>query len=521
MNKLRFRIVLLALSFAVAPSAHAQGLRNRIEQVIYAPVYRHSTWGILVVDVKTGEQIYALNEDKLVRPASVTKLYSVAAALEALGPDHRFRTPVYRTADVDSNGTLKGDLILVASGDPTMGGRGDSVGKIAFKDTDHIYAGFMESAEVTDTNPLAGLDALSRQVAESGIRRVTGDVVIDDRLFDRAEGGGSGPVTLTPIVVNDNLVDIVITPGSEGEAAQVRWIPQSAVVQVDARVITAPADSPAMVNVTSPSPGRVMVRGQIPMGRKPLLRIREVEDPASFARSLFVEALHRAGVTVDSSIFARNSSDRLPSSDQAKALPQVAELVSPPFAEHAKLILKVSHNLHAGILPLLLATREGKRTLDEGLRIGQRYLKELGVSAQGISFGSAAGGAQADLTTASVTVELLRKMAARPDPAVFENALPILGVDGTLAETVPTNSPARGKVRAKTGTYVVVNPFNGNLLLTSKALAGYLEAKSGRRLAFALFVNNVAPAPDDGNLTLAIRHGRALGKLCEILYDAL
>ena len=489
--------------------------------MISAPVYRQSTWGILVVDLKTGEKLYALNEDRLVKPASVTKLYSVAAALEALGPDHRFRTPVYRTAEVDSNGTLKGDLILVASGDPTMGGRGDSSGRIAFKDTDHIYAGFMESAEVADANPLAGLDALARQVAESGIRRVMGDVIIDDRLFDRAEGGGSGPVTLTPIVVNDNVVDFVITPAGAGEPAKVRWIPESAVVQVDTRVITTPVDSPTLVNVTSPSPGRFVVRGQIPVGRKPLLRIREVDDAASFARSLFVEALQRAGIAVDASVFSRNPSDRLPSPDRLKSQTGVAELVSPPFAEHARLILKVSHNLHAGMLPLLLATKDGKRTLDDGLRIGQRYLNELGVAVKGISFGSAAGGSQADLTSASATVDLLRKMAARPDPAVFENALPILGVDGTLAETVPATSPARGKVRAKTGTYVVVNPFNGQLLLTSKALAGYLDAKSGRKLAFALFVNNVPQAPDDGGLPLAIRHGRALGKLCEILYEAL
>jgi D-alanyl-D-alanine carboxypeptidase/D-alanyl-D-alanine-endopeptidase (penicillin-binding protein 4) len=112
-------------------------------------------------------------------------------------------------------------------------------------------------------------------------------------------------------------------------------------------------------------------------------------------------------------------------------------------------------------------------------------------------------------------------MTERSSFSVFLNALPILGVDGTLAEAVPTSSPARGRVRAKTGTYVIHNPYTDSLLLTSKALAGYLEAKSGRKLAFAIFVNNVPPAPDDDGRPLAVRHGQTLGRLCEVLYDAL
>ena len=78
-----------------------------------------------------------LNADTLMVPASTTKLFSTAAALDALGPDYRFTTPVYRTGSLSADGTLAGDLILVASGDLTMGGRTNFEGHIAITDSDH------------------------------------------------------------------------------------------------------------------------------------------------------------------------------------------------------------------------------------------------------------------------------------------------------------------------------------------------------------------------------------------------
>ena len=82
-------------------------------------------------------------------------------------------------------------------------------------------------------------------------------------------------------------------------------------------------------------------------------------------------------------------------------------------------------------------------------------------------------------------------MAHRSDFPAFSEALPILGVDGTLVEVVGAESPARGKVRAKTGTLQWQDLMNDRPLLTSKALAGYLTTKTGRELVFAMFVNNV------------------------------
>jgi D-alanyl-D-alanine carboxypeptidase/D-alanyl-D-alanine-endopeptidase (penicillin-binding protein 4) len=110
-------------------------------------------------------------------------------------------------------------------------------------------------------------------------------------------------------------------------------------------------------------------------------------------------------------------------------------------------------------------------------------------------------------------VALLRYMSTRPDFALYERGLPILGVDGTLADDVPPDSPARKKVRAKTGTLVWHNPLNDSYLVASKALAGYLTAKSGRELVFSFVVNDVQI--DKAAEAKAI--GKILAHLCEIV----
>jgi D-alanyl-D-alanine carboxypeptidase/D-alanyl-D-alanine-endopeptidase (penicillin-binding protein 4) len=268
--------------------------------------------------------------------------------------------------------------------------------------------------------------------------------------------------------------------------------------------------------IRSGSAHSILISGKIPAGHKPLVRVFEVSDAAAFARGLLIEALGRAGVAVDASPLAEHPSGVLPARDDVAKLPRVAQLISPPFSESARLILKVSHNLHASTLPLLLATRRGRRTLDEGLHAQRDVLRRLGVDVETISFGGGAGGSSADLVTPRATIQLLRHMATRSDAAAYHAALPILGVDGTLAESVGPDSPARGKVFAKTGTYFWDNTMNKRIVLTSKALAGTMTTASNRNLAIALFVNNVhlEKSADTAHV------GKTLGRLCEVIYKA-
>ena len=497
-------------------------LADRVEAVLKTPAYESGHWGLLVVDGKTGQTVYERNADQFFCPASVTKLFSSAAALADLGADYRFQTPVVRRGKVGEDGTLRGDLILIGRGDLCLGGRTGQDGTLLFVDDDHTYADGNPRSGLVVADPLAGLDHLAREVQASGIKAVAGDVLVDDRLFEAAQSTGSGPTKLSSVVLNDNVVDVVATPAARaGEAADVRLVPLSAYVSADVHVETTAPGVPVSVEIRSAGPRRFTVRGHLPVGHAPIVRVHEVDDPASFARTAFIEALRRRGVAVDGSTEADNPVEKLPTRSAAAGLPKVAEYTSPPLREYLRVILKVSHNLHASTLPLLVAAHHGETTLAQGLAREGALLKGLGVNPRGVSFGGGAGGSRSDLVSPRATVSLLRALAGRPDFPAFEAALPVLGRDGTLARSVSHESPARGHVRAKTGTFWVENALDGQAVLTSKALAGYMETASGRSLVFAFFLNDVplnASGPAVSEATAAV--SRLLGKLCEVFYAA-
>lgn len=492
-----------------------ESLDKAIKKITHQPHFKTVHWGALFVDQKTGELVYEHASDKLFAPASTTKLFSTACALDAFGADFRFKTPVVRRGDVNCQGELQGDLILIASGDLTFGGRTNADGTIAFANSDHTYANGNPDAQLTTPDPLAGLNELARQVAAAGIKHIHGDVLIDDRMFDKAESTGSGPSKVTPCVINDNLIDLVVTPTEVGRPAKWTSRPETDAIHIESKLTTVEQGKPVQVTIRDLGHGRLTVTGQIPIGHKPVVRVHEVSDSASFARTLFIEALKRANVDVDEPTLGEAATHALPKPDDVKALPQVAELTSPTFSESIKLILKVSHNLHASTLPLLVAHKHGERSLSAGLKRQHAFLKQAGVDVDSISFGGAAGGARGDFVTPQAAVQLLTYMAKRPDFHAYHAALPRLGVDGTLVSNIAPDSPVRDKVQAKTGTLYSDNTMNGTTVLTSKALAGYMTTAKGRQLIFALFVNNGHLR--DGITTKTF--GDELGKICEIVYQ--
>lgn len=502
---------LIAIPAPAAPADEA--LAKQLDALIDGPDYKHASWGILVVNAKTGETVYERNADTMLAPASVTKLFSCAAALIALGPDSTTDTTVYQRGVV-TGGTLRGDLILVAGGDLTFGGRTKD-GKTVFKDKDHTYANSgLGDAELTDTDPLAGLNSLAKQVKEAGIAQIDGEVLVDDRLFARTRGSGSGPDLVTPIVVNDNVIDIIIEPGErEGDPAKVTARPESAAYHMDASVTTGGEKTPVAIQLLPVGMNQFVVRGKVPVGGKPVVRIYPFDEPAIVARTMFIEALRRTGVKVNAPVLRPTVVNLLPQDAYAK-MTKVATFTSPPFKDTITVTLKVSHNLYASALPCLMAAAKGFSTAEAGLREERKILKDLGVDMNQVAFGGGAGGAPADHVTARATVQLLQGMIKRPEWEAYKAALPVLGVDGTLVDVVSESSPARGKVFAKTGTLIWFDAVNNRYLLKSKALAGTMTTKAGTPLLFAMFVNNV-PLPEGVG---AAREGKVLGKLCEVLY---
>ncbi|AXH35176.1 D-alanyl-D-alanine carboxypeptidase/D-alanyl-D-alanine-endopeptidase [Humibacter sp. BT305] len=458
-----------------------------IQSILDDPRYAEGRWGLSVVDLDSGQTLLEQNPHDEFQTGSTAKILSVTAALADLGPDHRIDTPVYALGDVSGGGVLDGDLVLQGAGDLTLGGRTKADGTIDIPIFDHYDANALPGvATLTPDDPVAGLDELARQVAASGITRVGGDVLVDDRLWDPVV---LDEVPITPIVVNDNLLDLLVTPGAEGSPATATSRPQTSAYRVTVDVTTGAPDSPIDLDVTDDGQGSLTLSGSVPAGAEPIVHTYQVPDPATWARTLFIEALQRAGVEVDASATAANDADALPPTSALGATAPVAVLASPPFSETAKLINKVSHNLGANQLPLLLAAQAGQRTLDNGLSLQWVQMQKGGLTSADATVLDGQGLPGNVITPAGMTGYLDHLTTTETFDTFFDST-PILGVDGSLASVLPKGDPATGHGHAKTGTLVEPRPGGGYTLVT-KALAGYIDAESGHRLAFAVFVNDV------------------------------
>ena len=179
-----------AVSSKVAPKASASkadaptpsALAERIRQITNRPEFKHSQFGVEFFDLKSGKVLYALNGEKLFVPGSTTKLVTEGTALALLGADYRFRTRVYRTGGITDDGTLEGDLVLVAGGDPNLSGRVRDDDTLSFTNFDHGYAGSLPGLAVPG-DPLTVLKSMAQQVADHGIKQVRGQVMVDNSLF--------------------------------------------------------------------------------------------------------------------------------------------------------------------------------------------------------------------------------------------------------------------------------------------------------------------------------------------------
>jgi PBP4 family serine-type D-alanyl-D-alanine carboxypeptidase len=492
-------------------------LSAAIEQIVDTSQYSRTFFGAAVYDLDRKRMLYARNARRLFIPASTTKLMTEGTALGVLGPNFRFTTPVYRTGPVQ-DGTLEGDLVLVASGDPNISQRVQPNDTLAFEDYDHAYDGSPQTKAVPG-DPLLVLRDLARQVAAHGIRSVTGRVIVDVTLFpDGGPEGGTG-TDVSPMILNDNLVDLIVAPGKRpGDPVSIESIsPQTPYAQFvnEATTVARGDDTLSMKDSDDGRGGRIVtISGSVKAGDPPTLYAYRIPNPARFTENAFTLALRQTGVQI-----ADPPID--PPFDRAKYafayVPQnlVAQHVSPPLREETKVTLKVSDNLHAAAMPYLLGVYGAHVTGDDALQAGfdveNRFLANAGLNMAGAAQ-SDGEGAQ-DVFAPSFVVSYLVWARTQPWFDDFYGALPILGVDGTLVD-VERTAPARGKVHAKTGTDGFANLLSHGFVF-DKGLAGYVTTRSGKHVAFCLYINNVQLGHGvDGEAIL----GGLLGKIANAIY---
>jgi D-alanyl-D-alanine carboxypeptidase/D-alanyl-D-alanine-endopeptidase (penicillin-binding protein 4) len=408
----------------------------------------------LVVDADSGAVVLDHGASRPIYPASVTKLFSTAAALRSLGPDKVLLTEV--RASLQKGGAVD-TLVLVGGGDPTLAA--------------------------------ADLDQLAQAVRRKGIARVgkllVDATLFDDRLpkaFDEKQTDAAFRAPVGALQVDVSTLSVVVKPAKAGQPPQVTVTPacgDAVTVRNDARTV---AGRKGGVSVTTRAAGKqteVVVTGSIGAGAAAVFSgRRRVTDSAVFAAGVFRAALERAGVQVQGATAWGKS---------PAELAVVAERASPSVAKIAATTNKVSQNQYAETLFKLVGATQGgaPSTADKSEAGLKKALADLQIRWANGTIGNGSGLYHAHRVSAQAVVDLLRGMAADAKLApVWKASLAVGGKDGTLKARL-RGGATEGHVFAKTGTLDDV-----------VGLAGYAEG-SKHRYVFALFFNDLkggAPA---------------------------
>ncbi|MEO6957096.1 MAG: D-alanyl-D-alanine carboxypeptidase/D-alanyl-D-alanine-endopeptidase [Antricoccus sp.] len=455
------------------------------QKIMDKPAYQSARWTYEVTDLKTGKVVLANRPGELAFTASTAKQFTVGAVYNTMGPNATVTTPVYTTGPV-TGGVLNGDLTLVASGDLTMGGRNADKGQaddsFSLKTIDHVYGDLGTNAVKAPGNPLAGLDSLAAQVAAKGIKQISGNVLIDDRLWEPF-AGGEGAVQ--PMFVNDNVLDITVTPGASGATAIAVASPATAAYQVKSEVKTDAGSDVLLKVAADPNQTRqLIVTGTIGTDAGSRLTIYRIPDPASWARTLFIEALKRAGVSVTADPLTDNSAEKLPAKGSYTAAAEVATLKSPPLSAFGSLVLKTSYNTGANTLLCLLAAHQGSTDCVDGLKPIRAMADKAGLNPSDVVLIDGQGADPASMPPAQM-VKFLRWTQNQSWGATLKAGQPVFGETGTLSSN-GANSPAKGKIQAKTGTSAHGVAGTDMILYNVQRLTGFMTTGNGHEFVFDL-----------------------------------
>ncbi|TDE15982.1 D-alanyl-D-alanine carboxypeptidase [Jiangella asiatica] len=334
-------------------------LEEKIRQLIDKPEFT-GQWSLKFASVGTGESICALDSAVPHRLASAIKQFYATTAFEQLGPDRTFPTRIYATGPV-RHGVLHGDMVLVAGGDLLLGSRVQPDGSMYLEAPDHGYAAnFMEEAKPIPGDPLRSIRELADQVAAHGIRRVSGTVRVDTSLFRQAPSNtGGSPMTTSPLMINDNIIDITIVPGAKaGEPASVTMSPQTPYLQIvnQLRTIDPETETAQRVaftdDITHPDGTHTAtLTGGVPAGVESLLFPYFIPDPGRFGEYAFATALQDKGIQAEPPAVPEDRGTVATTSHHGRPL---AELVTVPLAKQVWPMLKVSSNPHAANLPYVV-----------------------------------------------------------------------------------------------------------------------------------------------------------------------
>ena len=470
--------VTLACSFAqTQPPATLAELQQRLTEQVNHPRFAAASFGVKIVSLDTGKTLFEHDAGKYFSPASNSKLYTVALALDRLGGDYRIKTSLYSVNRPDPAGLLKGPLIVYGRGDPTINAR--------------LHGGDIYRA----------LDPLVRALKQAGVKRIAGDLIGDDS-FIHGPPYGSGwawddmqnyyGAEISALTINDNTLQVIVQPGaSNGAPCRIEVSPATQYLKVRNRTQTV-AGGRRSLNFYRPiEANELYVTGQLPLGDTNYVDDVTMHNPAGLFVSFFREALARQGIRVSGRTRTANWLDQQANPRDWSKLYELGHVESLPMRAIAREVQKPSQNLYTDLLLAHIGALEQRKeghwfqtTEDVGIRELRKFLERAGVPRGAVQFEEGSGLSRNNLTTPNATIALLQYRSRHAEAEAYQNALPIAGLDGTLRNRMK-GTPAAGNVRAKTGT-----------LRWAISLSGHVKSAAGERLIFSLMLNRYN-APDN------------------------
>jgi serine-type D-Ala-D-Ala carboxypeptidase/endopeptidase (penicillin-binding protein 4) len=423
--------------------------------------------GIAVLDVDSGRLLAAVDEHLALNPASNAKLYTAGAALATLHGEHRYETTLTGKLEGEA---VAGPLAIRGYGDPSFS--------------------------------TADLSSMVQELKGFGVRRVDGDVVVDQRFyddqtappaFDQQPNEWSGfRAPVSAVALDENCITMTVRPSSPGAPAHVEFDPPG-FVDAEGTVRTAESGGADTVELALSASGSRMnakVSGAVAGDSRVVRYTRRAEDPRLLAGYALKALLEKANVKVSGDVKLGTARGHV-----------LARHLSEPLSSLLYALGKQSDNFYAEMIFKGLGGEEKGRPAKSGdaAEVVTKWLEHIGASEPGVVVKNGSGLFDANRVTAWSTVELLRW--AWRDPSVqpeFVAQLAVGGVDGTLHKRFRGELTKR-RVRAKTGTLDDVI-----------SLSGYLLRDGGKGpIAFSLLFNRVGGKQD------AARH--AADRLVELV----
>jgi D-alanyl-D-alanine carboxypeptidase/D-alanyl-D-alanine-endopeptidase (penicillin-binding protein 4) len=423
---------------ALAQSALPPGVKNVLN-------YRQLAEGsisLYVENLRTGEPVLAWNENEPRNPASVAKLVTTLVALDVLGPSYTWKTDVFLAGEVRDD-ELDGDLLLKGYGDP-------------FLTTERLWT-------------------MLHAVRDTGVSRITGDLLLDDSYFDIGEydpgAFDNSPlraynVAPNALLMNFKVVQYRFEPDAGGGKVNVRLHPELENLQVVNRLSMKDGHCGGYqrgISITSNEDVDQMIfSGTFPSGCASYAMNRTALGHNDFAYGL-VKSLWRE--------MGGELSGGWKNVTTPEDLQPILTFQSPPLAEIIAKVNKYSNNVMARQLLFTLAAEKfgAPGTEENGRLVVRQWLQERNFDLEHLKLVNGAGLSREVRMTALHLAELLRYAWRSPYMPEFMSSMSMPGLDGTLSDRY-RNDALTGMAHIKTGSLDDVT-----------AIAGYLQARSGER----------------------------------------